>query len=108
MKKIIIIGIFVFITVIGSIFTILFFDYQKQEMIQTNKTEQIRIEQKNKEKAEEDKQFNLNTCMNTAKNNRKGLWDANADKNGSVEQSTIKWIDDRYNNEVKTCIERYK
>jgi len=108
MKKYIIIGIFLTITIIGSVSVVMYFNYQNEVLVQDNKKEQLKSEQEFKEEQELSKQRKLQTSLDNAKTNRTALWNANADKNGKVTNEIAKWIEDRYNQEVQTAIERYK
>ncbi|MEG1010087.1 MAG: hypothetical protein RSF67_09810, partial [Clostridia bacterium] len=103
-------AIVISITLINSIF-----DYKKQEMIQKNKYQQIKTQQESKEKIEQekiqekkDKQLALEKALKQAEDNRDALWEANADTSGKVNANIVKWIDERYNQEVKAALQRYK
>ena len=98
--------IFTTISIIAIITIALIYDYQKEKMIQEEKTERIRLEQS----AENNRQKNLLNCYNKAEKNRINLWNANCDNgetNCSLPHSTIDWIDNRYKQDINNCNSLY-
>lgn len=109
MKKFLIIFLSFLLLVFCSLTSFFIYDYKKQEMIQSNKTKQVKLEQQTKEKLEKEKQQALDKAIEEAKKNRKANWDANADENGKIHNADIvKWIEEKYNNDIKLALERYK
>jgi|GEM_PF-3435398 len=114
-KKYLIVGTFLSVIIIGSVSAVMFFNYQNEVLTQNSKKEQIKLQQDFEKKQADEKQAKidsnrvlLNLAIEQAKKNRQALWDVNADKNGLVDNDTVKWIDERYNQEVKIAIEKYK
>ncbi len=111
-EQIVIIFISSIILIFGSLVIIKYSDYKKEQMIQVWKyninQEQKSLDSKNSFNT---KSFDLDICLNKAKENRNSLWEANCpknDKNCSLDFEIIKWIEDRYNKEVDICIQRNK
>lgn len=86
--------------------TFLCFDYKKQS--NKNKTELELLELKQAQ--EEKKQRDLKNCIQDAKTARTGLWNANCpdgESGCSLNQTTIKWIDNRYEQDIRNCNSLY-
>lgn len=69
------------------------------------------IKLENKNKNEIDRQENLYACITDAKNNRNDLWNVNCkDPDGKCtisDQSTINWIEKRYEQDLDNCYQLY-
>lgn len=106
---IIIICFIICITIIGSIGTYSYFNYQKEVLKQEKEDERIKQEKEDKEL----KQLNLNNCITNAKNNRTNLWNQNCtnQSNGSCTikngTGTIEWIEQRYQQDLNNCYQLY-
>lgn len=72
---------------------------------------QMKLEQALRQ--EKTRQKNLENCIQTAKDSRSNLWDANCTKqsNGSCtipnNSKTVDWIEQRYQQDLDSCYELY-
>ena len=94
--------IVVCITILSSIGVFSYFIYHKEELKQEQQNQRLEKEQENRDYYREQ----LTNCINTASINRTNLWKANCpekEPNCKLQMDQIKWIDNRYQQEVNEC-----